>query len=62
MSIAPRRMGAGELATRVADRPGRGDWLVLLAPEPEVAEAAGAVAREIEIMGEVALPERPRAT
>ena len=48
-------MGAGELATRVADRPGRGDWLVLLASEPEAAKAAAAAAAEIEIMGDVAV-------
>jgi hypothetical protein len=53
MSIAPRKMGAGELATRVADRPGRGDWLVLLVAEPDMAEAADAVAREIEIMADL---------
>jgi hypothetical protein len=55
MSIMPRTMGAGELATRVADRPGRGDWLVLLTPEHDVGEAAGAVAREIEIMADLAV-------
>ena len=50
MMLLPRRLGLGELALRIAARPGRGDWFVLLTPEGQSEATADALWEELSAL------------
>ena len=52
MSSVPRLLALAEFALRVVARPGRGDWLVLIAPETGIKEIAVRLKAEIEVLGD----------
>lgn len=66
MSSAPNLLAVADFALRVVARPGRGDWLVLIAPETGVNETAVRLREEIEVLGDssvedIETPEGARA-
>lgn len=50
MRFSPRTLGIGELALRIAARPGRGDWFVLLVSEGQSETVADALLEELSAL------------
>jgi hypothetical protein len=49
MNPSPRSLSLGEFALRIAARPGRGDWFVLLVPQGQSEAAADALLEEMSV-------------
>jgi hypothetical protein len=50
MTLLPRTLSLGEAALRIAARPGRGDWFVLLVPNGRSEETADALMEELSAL------------
>lgn len=55
MSLPVKPLGMGAFALRVAARPGRGGWLVLVAPDGTVDVAASDLVEELSILQDTAV-------